>query len=131
MCGISPAHNVARVFDNRVLESSAGAKERNAVFPRVAYSDKRAFGVFIGAGGNHPDSIVISEIVSGFYFAGGQPVITQRQLQYGGGIINRQGNRFMGNYIRVVITNQGNTQGEFIAGSLCQSEYQATQGASG
>ena len=26
-------------------------------------------------------------------------------------IINREGNRFMGNYIRVVITNQGNTQG--------------------
>lgn len=45
MCGIPPAHNVARVFDNRVLESSAGAKEWNAVFPRVAYSDKRAFGV--------------------------------------------------------------------------------------
>lgn len=60
---------------------------------------------------NHPDSIVISEIVSGFYFAGGQPVITQRQIQYGGGIINREGNRFMGNYIRVVITNQSNTQG--------------------
>ena len=111
MRGILPAHNVARVFNNRVLEAAAGAKERNTVFPGVANGDKGAFGIFIGAGGNHPDSIVIGEVISGFYLTGGQPVIAQRQFQYGSGIINRQRNRFMGNDVGVVITDQSNTQG--------------------
>jgi hypothetical protein len=57
--GVPEPENVARELDDRVLEATSGADERNPALSRVAYGRERSVHAAVGTGGRDPEPVVL------------------------------------------------------------------------
>ncbi len=105
MTGILPAQYVARILDQRILESTAGAKKRLSGFTHPAECVKHAGIISIGATGHHPDGVAELQFWL-IQSVSGDPLRFSGDIQPAGSTFNSKGNSLMGNRIGAVVTNQ-------------------------
>lgn len=102
---ILPLQHIARVFDDRILKSAAGAQERFAAFPRPANGVEDTRVIMIRTARHDPDSIALRQMRLAKLFSG-DPFCFRSDVQPTGGTFNRKGNSLMGNRTGAVITDQ-------------------------